>query len=257
MPSPCKPATRDSERRILVVDDDELFREAIAENLADAGFAVGTFASGEAFLEALAGGAAGDLVLLDWKMPGLTGIQVLHRLRERGVELPVIFLTHLNEQVYEERALGGGALDFVDKTRSFAIILRRIELILDRAPAPPRATAAGDAAAAGLALESGALKLDLGSCRAFWKEREIDLTLTEFHIVRRLVERAGRDVAYRDLYDLVHGADFVAGFGDEGYRANVRAFIKRIRQKFRSLDDDFESIENYPGFGYRWRADER
>ncbi|HLW28926.1 MAG TPA: helix-turn-helix domain-containing protein, partial [Kiloniellales bacterium] len=66
-------------------------------------------------------------------------------------------------------------------------------------------------------------------------------------------ERAGQDVTYRELYDLVHGRGFVAGSGPDGYRANVRTFMKRIRQKFRELDEDFDEIENYPGFGYRWR----
>ena len=61
---------------------------------------------------------------------------------------------------------------------------------------------------------------------------------------------------YRELYDLVHGPDFVAGVGEQGYRANVRTFIKRIRQKFHDLEPEFDAIENYAGFGYRWR-DER
>ena len=52
-----------------------------------------------------------------------------------------------------------------------------------------------------------------------------------------------------------HGKGFVAGHGPEGYRSNVRTFIKRIRQKFRDIDDDFDAIENYPGYGYRWQAD--
>jgi two-component system response regulator ChvI len=60
-------------------------------------------------------------------------------------------------------------------------------------------------------------------------------------------------VRYRDIYDLVRGEGFTAGVGPEGYRANVRTFIKRIRQKFREIDERFDSIENYPGFGYRWR----
>ncbi len=51
----------------------------------------------------------------------------------------------------------------------------------------------------------------------------------------------------------MRGEGFIAGIGEEGYRANVRAFIKRIRQKFRDVDGEFDSIENYPGFGYRWR----
>jgi two-component system response regulator ChvI len=81
------------------------------------------------------------------------------------------------------------------------------------------------------------------------------LTLNEFRIVDLLAGRPGRDVRYRELYDQVHGAGFIAGSGEEGYRGNVRTLIKRIRQKFRALDTSFEAIENYPGFGYRWRDD--
>jgi two-component system response regulator ChvI len=71
--------------------------------------------------------------------------------------------------------------------------------------------------------------------------------------VQLLASRAGQDVTYRDIYDVVKGAGFVAGAEGEGYRTNVRAMVKRIRQKFRALDDGFAELENYPGFGYRWR----
>ncbi len=81
----------------------------------------------------------------------------------------------------------------------------------------------------------------------------MDLTLSEFGIVRFLVTKSGGDVTYRQIYDMVRGKDFLAGYGAEGYRANVRSFIKRIRKKFRDVDSDFDRIDNYPGFGYRWR----
>jgi len=91
--------------------------------------------------------------------------------------------------------------------------------------------------------------------RASWAEREVDLTLTEFRIVTLLAEKAGQDVGYREIYDLVHGKDFIAGHGSEGYRANVRTFIKRIRKKFRDVDPGFDHINNYTSFGYRWNAE--
>src|SRR3546814_17436769 len=81
----------------------------------------------------------------------------------------------------------------------------------------------------------------------------VDLTLTEFAIVLFLVSQQGGDVSYRQIYDIVRGKDFVAGYGPDGYRANVRSFIKRIRKKFRDVDDNFDGIENYPVFGYRRR----
>jgi two-component system response regulator ChvI len=98
----------------------------------------------------------------------------------------------------------------------------------------------------------GHVRLHREVSRAYWKDAQIDLTLTEFQMVDHLVTRAGRDVRYRELYDIVHGEGFAAGQGEIGYRANVRAFIKRIRQKFRDVDPEFTQIENYPGFGYRW-----
>jgi two-component system response regulator ChvI len=65
----------------------------------------------------------------------------------------------------------------------------------------------------------------------------------------------GEDVSYRDIYDLVHGKDFAAGYGADGYRVNVRTFIKRIRKKFREVNPTFNQIQNYPRFGYRWTSE--
>jgi len=65
--------------------------------------------------------------------------------------------------------------------------------------------------------------------------------------------QSGGDVTYRQIYDVVRGKDFAAGYGSDGFRANVRSFIKRIRKKFRDVDPEFDGIDNYPGFGYRWR----
>jgi two-component system, OmpR family, response regulator ChvI len=240
-------------KRVLVVDDDEFFRESLAQNLADAGFQVNTASDGEGALSQLSGSAedAADLVILDWKMPGLTGIEVLRRVRQGGVETPVIFLTTLTDQIYEESALASGAVDFVEKSRSFVILLKRIELILCGVRGQPASGGTGTVSDEILLL--GPLELNLKSHRALWSNREVPLTLSEFNIVHLMASRAGTDVRYRDIYDLVRGEGFTAGVGPEGYRANVRTFIKRIRQKFREIDDRFDSIENYPGFGYRWR----
>ena len=65
--------------------------------------------------------------------------------------------------------------------------------------------------------------------------------------MRLLANADDTDVSYRQIYDLVRGKDFIAGYGEEGFRVNVRSFIKRIRQKFRDVDDSFSCIENYPG----------
>lgn len=234
---------------VVIVDDDELFRESLGPNLGDNGYAVTTLSGGGEALEYFESGGTADVLLLDWRMPQIDGLEVLRRLRNRHNGVPVIFLTVLDDEIYEEAALAGGAVDFVEKSRSLSILLRRISLIIEG----HKPTAPNDSQ-----LEVGTygeLELLYGSKRARWKEQTVNLTLTEFNILRRLVGAEGSDIPYREIYDIVHGEGFIAGNGAEGYRANVRTFIKRIRKKFREIDDTFDHIENYPGFGYRWRRD--
>lgn len=230
---------------IAIVDDDPLFRETLAGNLGDAGYGVRAWECGEDFLAALAEEKRPDLLLLDWKMPGLNGIEVLRRLRAAQVILPVVFLTVLSDQIFEEAALLGGAVDFVEKSRSFTILERRIQLTLGRGTAAEPETAA---------TRIGALSLDTTSRRAQWRERPVDLTVGEFSMVEALAAKTGRDVSYRELYDAGRGKGFHGGAGEDGYRTNVRAAIKRIREKFKAVDPDFEQIGNYPGFGYVWQT---
>jgi two-component system response regulator ChvI len=237
---------------ILIVDDDGMFRESLIQNLSDAGYSAIGFEDGPAALSHLAQANVPDIILLDWKMPGMTGIEVLRHLRNQRIEAPVVFLTVLSDQIYEEAGLLGGAVDFIEKSRSFQILSRRVELILNGFKGRNgQKTAAGTLRPPAVVRHAHILlRCDVN--RAFWKDQKIDLTLTEFRIVEYLVKRAGQDIRYRELYDIVHGVGFAAGEGEIGFRANVRAFIKRIRQKFRDVDPSFEHIENYPGFGYRW-----
>lgn len=105
---------------------------------------------------------------------------------------------------------------------------------------------------AGSLRQIGDLMLDGSSARIEWRGNRVDLTLSEFRVVQLLVDRSGQDASYRDIYDTVKGVGFIAGTGTDGYRANVRAMVKRIRQKFKEADKNFSAIHNYPGFGYRW-----
>jgi two-component system response regulator ChvI len=239
-------ATRSA--RVLVVDDDDDFRRPLAFQLTDHGFDAVACASGQAALDFVAAGESADVILLDWRMPGMNGLEVLRELRQRGIATPVIFLTGLADEVFEEAALAGGAVDFIDKSRRLSILMRRIELIAEgqRPSADPSQKQPPPQ------VRLGALELRFDINRAFWKGSAIDLTLTEFRMVSQLALKPGEDVSYRELYDLVHGTNFLAGSGADGYRTNVRTFIKRIRRKFRAVDGTFDAIENYARFGYRW-----
>ena len=236
-------------RHVVLVDDDPLFRESLGLNLADHGFNVTDFDDGAQALRYFAGGGTADAVLLDWRLPGIDGLAVLRRMRAIDVHVPVIFLTVLSDEDYEKEALRWGAVDFIDKSRSLGIILRRLRVITEggRQAAP-----ADEGSDLSQPLTRGRLELRTHISRAYYDGRRVDLTLTEFNIVRLLVGAADADVSYRQIYDLVRGKDFIAGDGEEGFRVNVRSFIKRVRQKFRDIDEGFDCIANYPGFGYRW-----
>jgi len=236
---------------LLLVDDDDDFRESLGLNLIDEGYQVTSLSNGRDALTYLEDGGAADVVLLDWRMPNLTGLEVLRRLRRAEITIPVIFLTALSDDIYEEAALEGGAVDFIDKSRRLPILLKRLELIAEGTRPP-----ADSDSQSVTTIRRGPLELRFDASRALWAGRTVDLTLTEFKIVTLLAEKAGQDVGYREIYDLVHGKDFIAGHGAEGYRANVRTFVKRIRKKFRDGDPGFDHIENYAGFGYRWTAPE-
>ena len=98
----------------------------------------------------------------------------------------------------------------------------------------------------------GRLMLNLQVSRAFWDAIDVNLTLAEFNIVRLLASNAGSPVNYRAVYDCTHPVGFMGGRGDYGYLINVRASIKRIRNKFRLIDPEFGEIQNFVSFGYRW-----
>ena len=182
-------------------------------------------------------------------------------MRQHGVNLPVVFLTGkviagnehercllasreaLNADEY--MAFDQGAVDFIAKSRDRQVLVRRLRSVVERVK--PKAKT-------DLPVQEHLAcdKLLLESSRAYWNQVDVGLTLGEYKIVHLLVSNVGRYVTYRAIYDRLHYEGFIAGSGDDGYRANVRSAIKRIRNKFRDLDLTFAEIENYSSFGYCW-----
>jgi two-component system response regulator ChvI len=112
--------------RVLFVDDDEDYREAVGDELSDHGFAVRSFADAGSLLDSLDAAADADVIVLDWDLPNVSGIDLLPQLRRHGVNLPVVFLTGHAEPAYELLAFERGALDFVDKMRGMEVLVRRL-----------------------------------------------------------------------------------------------------------------------------------
>jgi two-component system response regulator ChvI len=236
--------------RVLIVDPDRFFRTLLVQLLARHGYIAFEASDGVTALTALAA-APTDLVILEWRLGDLTGLEAMRDIRARWPDLPVVFLSTFSEPIYEEEALASGASEFVSKARGNAILVRRLDRVLPRhvAPGALPVTLAPEIAV-------GPLRLVRDTRRAWWRGSEVCLTVTEFRLVVVFAERAGQDLSYRVLYDLVHGTGVVSGPGNHGVRDNVRHFVQRIRDKFAAIDPGFAAIETHQGFGYRWRAED-
>jgi two-component system, OmpR family, response regulator ChvI len=230
--------------RVVAVDDDEYFREMLSNELTEHGFSVMCYPDGPSLLETPDALAECDVIVLDWHLPHTPGIELLAQLKRRGIAIPVVFLTGRALTANETLAFDRGALDFVDKARGMATLVRRLRVAVRAKTTEPQREQV---------LHCGHLVLKPPMSRAYWNEMDLDLTVGEFKIVHLLARNAGSHVSYRDIYDSLHYRGFIAGNGDDGYKANVRSAIKRIRNKFRMHDESFVEIENYTAFGYVWR----
>jgi two-component system response regulator ChvI len=233
--------------RVLIVEDDENYREIVSSELEWHGFAVRSFADGDALLGSLDAVAEVDVIVLDWRLPTISGIDLLPQLRRRGVNLPVVFLTSHADPTYEKLAFERGALDFVDKTRGVEVLASRLRLAVKSGK--PAATPEAEKP-----IICGKLILSPSTGRAYWNEVDVGLTVGEYDIVLFLTSNVGNYETYRAIYDVQHYEGFVAGQGDQGYRTNVRSSIKRIRRKFCEVDSTFSEIQNSQTHGYRWRG---
>ena len=232
--------------KVLHVEDDPICRETIADELSERGFVVRSFADATSLADGLAVSSEADIILLDWHLPGISGLDLLVELRRCGVTLPVVFLTGYSFTAQENLAFESGAVDFIDKARGVEILatrLRRLHKTPKSVVAPPTAS-----------LVCGKLVLNPNVGRALWNDRDVGLTLGEYNIVHLLASNAGRWVTYRAIYDRVHYEGFIGGTGADGYRINVRGIIKRIRGKFLQCDETFAEIDNFAGLGYRWAS---
>jgi two-component system, OmpR family, response regulator ChvI len=249
-------------RRVVLVESDQYYREALTVELLRQGFVVHAFTDGASLLGSLATAVDADLAVLDWDLPKMSGTKLLAELRRHGVHLPVVFLTgkviagddhdecFLAPQAalnaYECMAFDQGAVDFIAKSRDRQVLVRRLRRAVELTR-PTTDVAVEERPA------SDKLRLKQETSRAYWNGVDADLTLGEYKLVHLLVSNAGSFVTYRTLYDRLRYEGFVAGSGTDGFRANVRSAIKRIRSKFRACDPTFDEIENYTGFGYCWR----
>ena len=176
------------------------------------------------------------VIVLDWHMPRMSGIDLLTTIRRRGIKLPVVFLIGDNLIQYEKEAFERGAMDFIEKSRGVETLVRRLKCVV--------MSLGSDQAGAGCTAQ-GRLTLLRHVSRALWDGVDLRLTVGEYNVVELLALNAGNFISYRAIYDALRSPGFVSGHGVEGYRPNVRSALKRVRNKFRALDPDFDAIESY------------
>ncbi len=227
---------------IALVDDDRNILTSVAMTLEQEGFAVRTYTDGESALQALLARPV-DLAVLDIKMPRMDGMELLQRLRRNSL-MPVIFLTSKDEEVDEVMGLRLGADDYITKPFSQRLLLERIRALLRRNESG-RAEGAG-ATPAGIIVR-GDLTLDETRHQCNWHGADIQLTVTEFLLVKALAVRPGMVKSRDQLIDAAYGENI---YVDD---RTIDSHIKRVRKKFRAVDDSFNQIETLYGIGYRYR----
>jgi len=226
---------------IALVDDDKNIVTSVTLALEAEGFHVSSYTDGAAALSALDANPP-DIAVLEKKMPRMDGMELLRRLRLKA-NFPVIFLTSRDDELDEVLGLKMGADDYIRKPFSQRLLLERIRALLRRAGSGREGDAAGENTQA---MVRGLLVLDPQRHACTWKQKDVSLTVTEFLLLQALAQRPGFVKSRDQLMD--------AAYDDQVYvdDRTIDSHIKRLRKKFKMIDEDFTAIETLYGVGYRF-----
>ena len=228
---------------IALVDDDRNILTSVSIALEAEGYRIVTYNDGAAALDGFKQSQP-DLAILDIKMPRMDGMELLRRLRQKS-DMPVIFLTSKDEEIDELFGLKMGADDFIKKPFSQRLLVERVKAVLRRAQG--KDAVASEPRSDAKVLERGKLKMDPERHTCTWDGLQVTLTVTEFLILQALALRPGVVKSRNALMD--------AAYDDQVYvdDRTIDSHIKRLRKKFKAVDDDFEMIETLYGVGYRFK----
>jgi len=227
---------------IALVDDDRNILTSVSMALEAEGFKVRTYSDGSEALKAISTNPV-DVAILDIKMPRMDGMELLGHLR-RNSNLPIIFLTSKDDEVDEVLGLRLGADDYITKPFSQRLLIERIRALLRREQVA-REELKPDGGEQ--PLTRGQLMLDPERHLCTWAGEAVSLTVTEFLILKALAQRPGHVKNRDQLMDAAYGEHI---YVDD---RTIDSHIKRLRKKFKEVDDDFAQIETLYGVGYRYR----
>ncbi|MGU3574055.1 response regulator transcription factor [Brucellaceae bacterium C25G] len=228
---------------IALVDDDRNILTSVSIALESEGYRVETYTDGASALDGLTARPP-NLAIFDIKMPRMDGMELLRRLRQKS-DIPVIFLTSKDDEIDELFGLKMGADDFITKPFSQRLLVERVKAVLRRVAA--RDGTAKPSGQQARSLERGQLVMDQERHTCTWKGEPVILTVTEFLILHSLAQRPGVVKSRDALMD--------AAYDEQVYvdDRTIDSHIKRLRKKFKQVDDSFEMIETLYGVGYRFR----
>lgn len=227
---------------IALVDDDRNILTSVSIALQAEGFVTRLYTDGENALKALTENPP-DLCVFDIKMPRMDGLELLRRLREKS-NVPVIFLTSKDDELDEALGLAMGADDYIAKPFSQRLLIARIRTILRRVEVA--AQPVGQEEPEAEKLVRGRLAMDPARHRVEWNGVEVTLTVTEFLILESLARRPGVVKSRDQLMDAAYQEDM---YVDD---RTIDSHIKRLRRKFRQVDENFDAIDTLYGRGYRF-----
>jgi two-component system, OmpR family, response regulator ChvI len=229
---------------IALVDDDRNILTSVSIALQAEGFVTRLYSDGETALKALIDNPP-DLAVFDIKMPRMDGLELLRQLRQKSM-IPVIFLTSKDDEIDEALGLSLGADDYIAKPFSQRLLIARIRTILRRVEYSQAVDAGNADAAPADILHRGRLEMDPARHRVRWDGRDVSLTVTEFMILETLAQRPDIVKSRNQLMD--------AAYQDDVYvdDRTIDSHIKRLRRKFREVDDTFDAIDTLYGAGYRF-----
>ena len=210
------------------------------------GFDVTTFSDGQSGLEGIIE-TKPELAVLDIKMPRMDGMEVLTKLREKS-QMPVIFLTSKDDEIDEVLGLRLGADDYITKPFSQRLLIERIRALLRRQKFNDEKNEESEKKNDEI-ITRGELVLDDGRHICTWKGKRVNLTVTEYLLVKALAQRPGHVKNRDQLMDMAYGENI---YVDD---RTIDSHIKRVRKKFKDVDDDFSQIETLYGVGYRYKEE--
>jgi len=222
--------------KILVVEDEASFSEALAYVLGKEGFEVTVADTGDGAIAAFDKGGA-DLVLLDLMLPGLSGTEVCKQLRSR-TDVPIIMLTAKDTEVDKVVGLELGADDYVTKPYSKAELVARIRAVLRR-QGDNSNTPDG-------VITAGPVRIDVERHQVNINDQLVSLPLKEFELLEFLVRNSGRVLTRSQLIDRVWGSDY---FGDT---KTLDVHVKRLRAKIEKDPANPTFIQTIRGLGYKF-----